>query len=167
MYQRAEIRQEESTNPKVTLSVWCISMIVELTLLTPSIAAIVIGSEYKEENSTCYGPSYYIALPLFLIIPGAIRLGHLVFFTSCCNKKDKTTTTVSSGFMLLFNLVWACIGLHMYYQQMSDQCHTQTVAKMIYAWCIIQLVFTGLYVSLFCCFWMCFCISELIKKQTH
>eukprot|EP01084_Bolivina_argentea_P095105 170985_1 len=158
--------------------------------LASSIAALVIALEYDENTSSCNGSKYTIDLKTFLLCVAGVPIGYFCWRATamccafvCCvlfwennevKRSDKIYFTFGNAKInfdvgllldlpfLLFWVTWAVIGLVMYSDQMSSDCHEEDVAKMILAWSLIVIIGVGAWSIIviggliyFCCIICC------------
>lgn len=120
------------------------------TSLPLAIAALVIASTYTRDGSDCDNDSFTIGLPTFLWVAGGVGLGGIcfsfiiqvmLFMTDDMEKKAQLTQLMGGPACcaVIFNIVWASIGLNMYVNQLSDDCQQEPIGEMLFAWCLIQV----------------------------
>ena len=142
-----------------------------LCAATLSISVLVVAMQYDRGTSPCANVQYIIDLPLFLYILGAIGLtiAGLTFLfallTVC--EKDETTqeslARVAHGARLpvcctvIFNLIWAGLGLTMYANQMSAECKETAIGITVFTW---SMVMYAVVFSVGCC--VCGMVSCLL-----
>ena len=136
-------------------------------VLPPAIAAVIIASQYDPSISPCGidSNSYTIDLVTFLNVAGYLQIayGALHLLLLCCSMSASQENKVKINQCLqapacclfLFYLIWAGIGLYIYDNEMSEQCQSEPIAKMILSWSIIQYALVGL--ALCCVTCICFC----------
>mmetsp|Transcript_27881 Transcript_27881/g.44203 ORF Transcript_27881/g.44203 Transcript_27881/m.44203 type:complete len:173 (-) Transcript_27881:53-571(-) len=137
-----------------------------LLILAPAIAAVVIGSQYDASTSACAGGSYTIPLVTFLYVAGYVCIGWVSVqcVLQCIAKvlggdegamKCGLALQAPALCFLVFNLVWAGIGLYIWDNEMSDDCQGEPIGQMILAWSIIQYALIG---CICCCVCFIFCV---------
>eukprot|EP01084_Bolivina_argentea_P110531 197327_1 len=131
---------------------------VQLVLMVPAIAAMIIAAVYDKSTSPCGVPycgsrqtcSYTIHdLDLFLSIVGTLQIVYGLYYLyvarTIVGKGSPGRFDVLEG---LFLFIMAIIGFIMWFNQFSDACKGQPVAIMILTWSIIP--FVHLVVAFFC-----------------
>eukprot|EP01084_Bolivina_argentea_P073550 133460_1 len=144
-------------------------------LLPAAIAAVVVASQYNEDESVCNdGTQYTMDLQFFLYLVGYMQIGYgaLHLCVTCCsqscseeNKQSLLRLVRAPDCLLLcFYLAMGGIGFYMYDNQMSDACKEEGIAIMIFAWSIVQYALIGLA----CCCVLCMfcCIGTILAAAT-
>lgn len=140
------------------------------TIVLPvAIAALVIANE-DNTNSACDNGNFTVGLTTFLNVAGMLQLVVLslticIFCTmsirweTCCAldcfqgciERGRREMSAVAFCILLFDLIWAVIGLVIYCNEMDSDCQQEAIAIMILSWCIIQM-----------CYVCCFCITAAV-----
>jgi hypothetical protein len=138
-----------------------------IVFMAPSIAGLVIASNYDSATNVCNdGTKYSVDLDMFLYVGGGLQLG--VFFLNCmlilCTRilcsdyMDAVAQNKLSSLPGFFLLAWAIIGLVMYANQMSAACQDTQIGTMIFAWSLIIVCMFGL---VCCCAFCVICIAGM------
>ena len=144
-----------------------------------AIAALVIAGSTDWDSSPCNIDITYILDPVdFLTITGAIQVTFAVCYmlvfcnTLCCYgpccfcmkiprcQKDEFSKFFFSSTLVIsiFFIVWAILGLLMFFIQFNDECKSEPIALMILSWSIIYIalmILTFFSMGLFICCNMC------------
>eukprot|EP01084_Bolivina_argentea_P285779 490134_1 len=124
----------------------------------------------------CGNTKYLIDLHIYLYIAIGAQLGIFVIFALskviallfCCENvwiKIKTLLNnrwcnVITIFYLLFNIVWACIGIYIY-TQMNDDCKEEAIATVLLFWSIIP------FICVCCVMCLCWACSQVVSTEPH
>ena len=145
--------EEETTKEKVA----CIATYLLLIASAPAIAAVIIASQYDENNNSCNdGTKYLIHPQTYLYVAGGVQLAMSIiyFFTQivafvCFSPAiwESIKFFMSQGLCRLisscyplWHLIWACIGIYIYIAEMSENCQNEDIGIMILSWCIIEFI---------------------------
>ena len=117
-------------------------------VLPAAISCLVIGNEYANDPA-CSDGNYTVNLIPFLIVAGVSQLaaiGLLFCLRICCFEIDEDieceyVLLCIFSIWILFDIIWAVIGMVIYCNEMSDKCRNQSIGIMIVSWSIIQFVF--------------------------
>lgn len=142
----------------------------QFCMLAPAMVAVVIANEYNADSSPCGEdePSggYTIDLDTYLQIAGIITISWvgLVIICSCisrCIGSEENQTKAQFYLLwpaiifLLFQLIWAGMGLYIYNNELSEDCQDTNIGKMILAWGIIQYGLIAFVCCCLCCATIC------------
>ena len=128
-----------------------------------AIAALVIASNCNwNENACNNNTKYTIKPPVFLLIAGGIQVGFagLYLLGQLCQQEEclKSLSGLTCG-ISIFYFVWAVIGLDMYVNQFNAECQEEDIAKMVLAWCIIDISMRAL---ICCCMFLFICCAGCV-----
>ena len=134
-------------------------------VLPAAISCLVIGNEYANDPA-CSDGDYTVDLVTFLIVAGVSQLaaiGLLFCLRICCFEMDEdfereyvlAVLLCIFSIWILFDIIWAVVGMIIYCNDMSDECRNQSIGIMIVSWSIIQFVFC-----------MLTCIAAVIMAYT-
>eukprot|EP01083_Nonionella_stella_P004732 13755_1 len=145
----------------------CFGIYILLVISSPAIAAVIIAAQYDKNTSACGadGETYLVDPDIYLYVAGGVQLGMFVIYSLsqmlallCCGEELWLTVkeTLMRNQILhcislcypLFHIAWACIGIYIYTEEMSDACQDEDVGVMMLSWIIIEFV---LVFGLICC----------------
>ena len=134
-----------------------------------TIAAIIIGFQYDKDTSPCTdGTEYLIDPQTYLLVAGFVSIGWTVYVVciqcggiiidKCIDGSGKMRIACTSIGVLPFvfcvviwQAVWASLGLYMYANQMNEDCQGSDTGIMILSWGIIAIIGCGCLVCVVCC----------------
>ena len=123
-----------------------------------AIAAVIIASQYDAATNLCAEGDYVIELQSYLYICSFIQIAQIGLFllNSCCNqwlsfqrKLDNLKMIIGLSILLsIYYVIWASIGFYIYDQQMSEECHSEAISKLLLAYSVYNVIMFG---SQICC----------------
>mmetsp|Transcript_7549 Transcript_7549/g.6814 ORF Transcript_7549/g.6814 Transcript_7549/m.6814 type:complete len:177 (-) Transcript_7549:24-554(-) len=114
--------------------------------LIVTIPSLIIVSSYNDE---CVD-EYLINLETFLYVPSGIIIIFICIYG--CSVNCSKMNIPCDGFIKIMNMIscilvlfflnWGGIGFYIYCVEMDNECHQESISKMILSWCII--IYIGL-----------------------
>ena len=102
-------------------------------------ACLVIALQYNRYESDCDNDHFIIGLPTFLWAAGFSQIGMILmaYCSYCCDLYLCFQCIVCLANIYYFT--WAGLGLHIFIDQMSEQCQKESIGTMVFAWSLIQV----------------------------
>lgn len=140
-----------------------------------AITVLIIALQYDPDTSPCAIGVHIIDLPFFLYVIGAVGLiisglTFLFALLTICEKDQevrRNLVRVSHGARVpvcctvIFNLVWAGVGLCEYNLHMNEECKQSAIGITVFTWSLVMYCVVFSVGCCLCGMLSCLCCAEI------